>query len=108
MSFNAFFICFLINQVANTQLAASVSGFTWLILDGIHTKKTSLLQLFNGIVAGLAGITPAAGFVTPQWALLMSVILGVASFYGYALQNVENTRTETITLICIHTDFLNP
>lgn len=71
--------------VANTQLAACVSGFTWLILDGIHTKKTSLVQLFNGIVAGLAGITPAAGFVTPQWALLISVILGFSSFYGREL-----------------------
>lgn len=68
--------------VANTQLAASVSGFTWLILEGIHTKKSSLIQLFNGIVAGLAGITPCAGFVTPQWALLISLILGVSSYYG--------------------------
>jgi ammonia channel protein AmtB len=100
------------DQVANTQLAACVSGLIWLTLDSIHTQKVSLVcpsqslvflscvspfhlalsfshlcqsQCFNGIVAGLAGITPAAGFINPQWALLVAAILGFASFYGRML-----------------------
>jgi len=40
----------------------------------------------DGTVAGLAGITPASGFVNPEWAMLIGLVLGVASFYAVLLK----------------------
>jgi Amt family ammonium transporter len=63
-------------QVVNTQMAACVSGLIWMLLDWWHDKRPSLVETLNGIVAGLAGITPASGFIEPYWCLLVSTILG--------------------------------
>src|SRR6058998_2294780 len=49
----------------NTDLAASFAAVTWLILEWMTTRKPSFLGLLTGAVAGLATITPAAGYVSP-------------------------------------------
>lgn len=60
----------------NTNLAAACGGITWLFMDYFRTAgKWSTLALCSGILAGLVGITPAAGFV-PLWA---AVIIGMVT-----------------------------
>jgi Amt family ammonium transporter len=48
--------------VVNTNLAACGGGVCWALLDYAYTGKLSLLGFCSGIIAGLVGITPAAGF----------------------------------------------
>jgi len=56
--------------------------------------------MMNGTVAGLAGITPASGFVNPEWAMLIGLILGVASFFGVVLkQKFEFDDALDVTLV---------
>jgi len=50
--------------VVNTNLAACGGGVTWVILDYLYKKKFSLVGFCSGIIAGLVGITPAAGYGT--------------------------------------------
>jgi Amt family ammonium transporter len=52
-----------INSMVVTNLAAAVGGMTWIVLDWRLEKKWSVVGLCSGIVAGLVGITPAAGYV---------------------------------------------
>ncbi|KAI8899787.1 ammonium transporter AmtB-like domain-containing protein [Globomyces pollinis-pini] len=59
-----------------TTVAASSGGLVWTLMDFMHTKKFSGVAFCSGVLAGLVGITPAAGFVTP-WASI--VIGGVAA-----------------------------
>lgn len=59
----------------NTDVAASFAAITWLIIEWVHTGKPKFVGLLTGAVAGLATITPAAGFV-PLWA---AIIIGIAS-----------------------------
>jgi Amt family ammonium transporter len=59
----------------NTDVAASFAGVTWLIVEWIREGKPKFVGLLTGFVAGLATITPAAGFV-PLWA---AVIIGIAA-----------------------------
>jgi Amt family ammonium transporter len=59
----------------NTDLAASFAAVTWLFVEWWFAKKPHFLGLLTGAVAGLATITPAAGYV-PIYA---SVIIGIAS-----------------------------
>ncbi len=64
----------------NTDIAGSVAMITWLFISWIHEGKPSMTGALVGSVAGLATITPAAGYVQP-WA---AVIIGVlASFVCY-------------------------
>jgi Amt family ammonium transporter len=48
-----------------TNLAASVGGLTWVLLDYRHDRKLSVLGFCSGAVAGLVAITPGSGFVSP-------------------------------------------
>jgi len=69
------------SAVASTQIAACSSGMVWLILSWIKNKPSSV-ALINGVVAGLAGITPASGYINSQWTILVGLIVGLASYFS--------------------------
>jgi len=71
----------------NTDVAASFAGATWLFLAWILEKKPKFVGLLTGSVAGLATITPAAGYVTLPTAALIGIIAGVVCYYAVALKN---------------------
>jgi Amt family ammonium transporter len=71
----------------NTDLAASFAGVTWMLVEWMTTRKPKLLGLLTGSVAGLATITPGAGYVSPQSAVLIGIVSGVVCFYAVALKN---------------------
>jgi Amt family ammonium transporter len=71
----------------NTDLAASFAAIAWLATDWFTNKKPKFLGLLTGAVAGLATITPAAGFVSPSVACLIGILAGVVCFYAVTLKN---------------------
>ena len=71
----------------NTDVAASFAAVTWLVVEWMNAKKPKFLGLLTGAVAGLATITPAAGFVSPATAALIGVLAGVICYYAVALKN---------------------
>lgn len=71
----------------NTDVAASFATVTWLIIERIKTGKPRFIGLMTGAVAGLATITPAAGFV-PVWAAaLIGIIASTVSYFAVELKN---------------------
>ena len=71
----------------NTDLAASFAAITWLGLDWMLSRKPKFVGLLTGAVAGLATVTPAAGYVSPSTAVLIGLISGVVCYYAVALKN---------------------
>ncbi len=71
----------------NTDIAASFAAITWLIVDWFFTKKPKFLGLLTGAVAGLATITPAAGFVSPVTAVIIGIIAGIVCYFAVSLKN---------------------
>lgn len=71
----------------NTDIAASFAAVTWLLMDWMSSKKPKFLGLLTGAVAGLATITPAAGFVSPTTAVIIGVIAGIVCWYAVSLKN---------------------
>ena len=59
----------------NTDIAASFATMSWLVIEWIRERKPKFVGLLTGSIAGLATITPCAGFV-PLWA---SPIIGTAA-----------------------------
>lgn len=58
----------------NTQIAGSVACLVWMLIDWLKNKKPSLVGVCVGAVAGLATVTPAAGFIQPWGAFVIGVI----------------------------------
>ena len=59
-----------------THIAAAAAALTWMALEWIRRGKPSALGTATGMVAGLATVTPAAGFVGPVGALVMGILAG--------------------------------
>jgi ammonium transporter, Amt family len=71
----------------NTDIAASFAAVAWLAVDWLISRKPHFLGLLTGAVAGLATITPAAGYVSPGAAVLIGVVSAVVCYYAVALKN---------------------
>jgi Amt family ammonium transporter len=63
----------------NTNLAGSVGGIVWMILDFRLERKWSVVGFCTGAIAGLVAITPAAGFVGTPAAALIGLVAGACS-----------------------------
>jgi Amt family ammonium transporter len=63
-----------------THLAAAAGGLTWAALEWLLRGKPTVLGTCSGVVAGLVCITPASGFVTPMWALVLGVAAGIVCY----------------------------
>jgi len=71
----------------NTDVAASFAAIVWLFLAWVLEKKPKFVGLLTGAVAGLATITPAAGFVTVQQAAIIGIVAGVVCYFAVSLKN---------------------
>lgn len=68
------------NAFTTTTLAAATAGFVWAMTEWLIKGKPSILGFCSGIVAGLVVITPAAGFVTPNGAMIIGILAGIVCF----------------------------
>jgi len=72
----------------NTDIAASFAAVAWLMIAWIREKKPKFLGLLTGAVAGLATVTPAAGYVSPTTAMFIGVISGIVCYFAVELKNM--------------------
>jgi len=71
----------------NTDVAASFATVSWLAVEWIYERKPKFVGLLTGSIAGLATITPCAGYV-PLWAAaLIGIIAGVVCFFAVKFKN---------------------
>ena len=74
-----------------THISAAVAAFTWMALEWIKQGKPTVVGIATGMVAGLATITPAAGTVGPEGALLIGLMAGIVCYYAtQAIKGVFN------------------
>ncbi len=66
----------------NTMIAASFAAVTWMFWDYLADKKWSSIGFLTGSIAGLATITPAAGFVSPQAAMIIGILAALISHWA--------------------------
>jgi Amt family ammonium transporter len=70
-----------------TNTAAAAAALMWLILEAALRGKPTAVGAATGAVAGLVGITPAAGFVTPLSAILIGFITAFVCFYAISFKH---------------------
>ncbi|MBN9403294.1 MAG: ammonium transporter [Burkholderiales bacterium] len=68
--------------VANTLLAAACGVLAWALAERVLKGRASLLGAASGAIAGLVGITPAAGLVAPGAALAIGALASWAALWG--------------------------
>jgi Amt family ammonium transporter len=72
--------------LVNTHIAAAAGAFAWALVEMLRIKKATMLGVASGLVAGLVGITPAAGFVEPMSAIAIGAAAGMVCYGGVLLK----------------------
>jgi ammonium transporter, Amt family len=70
----------------STAVASCAGGLMWMILEWVLRAKPTAVGIASGFLAGLVGITPAAGFVTPLSAILIGLITATCCFFAVSLR----------------------
>ena len=73
----------------NTDIAASFAAVTWLFVEWARGRQPKFVGLLTGAVAGLATITPAAGYVSPTTAVIFGIVSGIVCYFAVALKNQQ-------------------
>jgi len=71
----------------NTDIAASFATMSWLVIEWMRERKPKFIGLLTGSIAGLATITPCAGFV-PMWAApIIGTAAGIICYLAVQFKN---------------------
>ncbi len=85
----------------NTTLGAAAAMFGWMMLDLITKNEITALGAGTGAVAGLVGITPACGFVSPGGAILVGLITTGVCFFMADLR-AKNRVDDSLDAFAVH------
>lgn len=69
-----------------TNTSAGAAALTWVVLEWVLRGKPTAVGIATGAVAGLVGITPAAGFVTPLSAIFIGSLTSVVCFFAVSIK----------------------
>ena len=88
--------------MAVTQIAAAAGALSWMLCEKLIGHKPSALGLASGAVAGLVGITPAAGFVGPQAALAIGALTAVGAYFASVVLKRKLGYDDSLDAFGIH------
>lgn len=85
-----------------THIAAAAAALTWAIIDWIIERKSTLVGISTGAVAGLVAITPAAGFVDLTGALVIGVVVSLVCFFMVAVVKQKFGYDDSLDAFGVH------
>ena len=84
-----------------THLAGMAGMFMWVVMEWINQGKATTLGAASGAISGLATITPTAGFVGPNAAILIGLIAGVVC-YLFVNAKTKFKLDDSLDVVGIH------
>lgn len=85
-----------------TNTAGAAAGLTWAILDWTLHEKPTMLGTATGAVAGLAAITPGAGFVSPFSALAIGGLASIFCYYAVTVIKAKFCYDDALDVFGVH------
>ncbi len=85
----------------NTLLTPACTLVVWFILDFARGRKITAIGAATAIIVGCVGITPAAGFISPSWAMVLGALAAVPS-YAVIVRRPRTRVDETLDVLAAH------
>jgi len=85
-----------------THISAAVASLTWMTIEWIKTGKPGLVGIVTGMVAGLATITPASGYVGPLGAILLGFLAGLVCYFMCGVVKQKMKIDDTLDVFAVH------
>jgi Amt family ammonium transporter len=85
----------------NTLLTPAVSLTVWFLLDALRGRKVTAIGAATAIIVGCVLITPAGGFVSPGWAMVLGLV-GTIPCYALVAWRPRTRVDETLDVLAVH------
>jgi Amt family ammonium transporter len=90
------------SAIINTHLAASVAALVWLLIEKLKLGKPTSVGFATGAIAGLATVTPAAGFISPGSAIVFGVAASVVCYFAIQLVKQTLKIDDSLDVFAVH------
>ena len=87
--------------MANTLLTPACTLLTWFLLDYLRGRRITAIGAATAIIVGCVGITPAGGFISPAWAMVLGVLVTFPC-YAVILWRPRTRVDETLDVLAAH------
>ncbi len=88
--------------IFNTHLSACAAALIWIMIERIRIGKATSIGIVTGAVAGLATVTPAAGFVGPVGAMLLGLLGGTVCFFAVQIVKQSLKIDDSLDVFAVH------
>ncbi len=88
--------------ILSTHMAAAVAGLTWMAIEWSRHGKASSIGLATGTIAGLATVTPAAGYIAAWAALPIGVLAGAVCYEMTAAMKRRLGIDDSLDVFAVH------
>jgi Amt family ammonium transporter len=88
--------------IINTHVAASAAAMAWLAIERIAVGKPTSIGFATGAVAGLATVTPAAGFISPGAALVFGIAAAAVCYPMIQLVKQKWKIDDSLDVFAVH------
>ena len=88
--------------VVVTQISPCVAALTWMLIETLRVGKPSALGFATGAIAGLAGITPAAGTVGPVGAIAIGFVAGTLGYVAATSLKYRFRYDDALDVVGVH------
>ena len=85
-----------------THIAAATASLVWMFIEWFRFGRPSLVGIVTGMVAGLATITPASGFIGVPCGLILGLAGGVACYVAVDLIRVRLKIDDSLDVFAVH------
>ena len=85
-----------------THISASTAGLVWALIEKLRFGRSSMVGLVTGVVAGLATITPASGYVGPVGGLVLGALASIICFTAVDLIKQKCRIDDTLDVFAVH------
>ena len=85
-----------------THIAAATASLVWMVIEWVKFGKPSLIGIITGMVAGLATITPASGFVGPLGGLCIGLAGGLICYWAVGLVKSAWGIDDSLDVFAVH------
>lgn len=90
------------SAIINTHVAACAAALAWILIERFVVGKATSVGFATGAIAGLATVTPAAGFISPGAALLFGVVAAGACFPMIQLIKQKLEIDDSLDVFAVH------
>ncbi len=90
------------NAIFNTHLAACAAALAWIAIERVRIGKSTSIGIVTGAVAGLATVTPAAGYVGPGGAIMLGLLGGSLCFFAVQAVKLQMKIDDSLDVFAVH------